>query len=67
MSLDIGFRQIHDVKVVNIRGRITFGDDVFEVRESLRTEAAVRSFGEMAAANWNTGPQLGERGQSDGI
>jgi anti-sigma B factor antagonist len=136
MSLEIGFRQVHDVMVVNIRGRITFRDGAFEFRESLRTvrrdgcrnilldlsgtayldssglavlvsesaqvkkqggqikllnptkrvvdllvttrlfplfnvfdeeEAAVRSFGEMAAAGWNSAPRLGERGQSDGI
>jgi len=36
MSLEIGFRQIHDLTVVNVRGRITFREGASEFRESLR-------------------------------
>jgi anti-sigma B factor antagonist len=39
MSLEIGFRQIRDVKVVSVRGRILFGDGAAEFRESLRRVA----------------------------
>jgi anti-sigma B factor antagonist len=35
MSLDIGGRQIHDVSVVYVRGRITFGDGTREFRDAL--------------------------------
>ena len=37
MGLEIGFRQIQDVRVVNVRGRVTYGPGATGLRESLRT------------------------------
>jgi anti-sigma B factor antagonist len=36
MSLELGIRRIHDVRVVYVRGRVTFGDGASELREALR-------------------------------
>jgi anti-sigma B factor antagonist len=34
--LDIGIRRIHDVRVVDVRGAVTFGDAASELRATLR-------------------------------
>jgi anti-sigma B factor antagonist len=36
VSLDLGIRRIHDVSVVDLRGRVTFGCGASALREALR-------------------------------
>ena len=40
MSLNIGIRQLQDVRVVDVQGRITLGDGASELREAVRMMTA---------------------------